>query len=647
MTDLERKLQEAAQKYYTDGTSDLTDEEFDNLVDQLRKEQPDSILFRVGWGYDVSSDNTPGMKRKHLYTTIGSLDKCHNLKELGKDFIGIHLDASTKLDGLSCVLYYENSLLKYALTRGDSFTGIDITDKVLKINPDFAVTKIPFTGAIRGEILMSFTNFEKFHELHSDAKNPRNSTAGIINGKDTFEDLKFLNIVLYTLVHDDETRPEVRPYAPSVTGTRQFIRDLFKDTSIEVVPYMEVCYPYTIEFGDLQFIEEMEKLKSKLYQDYPADGIVLSRENITCTNGNFNYVAKAFKFPAESKVTRIVDVEWNMGKTKIAVPKILLEPVQLSGTTVQACAGYNAQYIQENNLGPGSLVEVRKSGEIIPKIIKIHESTTAKLPDVCPECGHELVWEGVHLKCPNPECSSSIEQDLLIWLQYLVPTDNLGDTLKMKFINQMVDNRQIEDCSIESVMECKMKFDEDTPSSQFNTFAKMWNQLHDSNKKFDLVRALCALNVPRIGDLTAMKLARFPDLIQPVISTKTASTYNADSFPLSVFVNCIGSANAHSIQEHLSKFQRLALIEDRIIWSTGPKVEFKGKVAITGKLSVKRSDFEEELRRHGYEPSDTVNKDTKYLITDSPNSSSSKNTKASQLGIPKINEFDFRLKYLS
>ena len=83
MTDLEKKIQVAAQKYYTDGTSDYTDEEFDELVDQLRKEQPNSILFRVGWGYDVSEDTTPGQKREHKYTTIGSLDKCHDIKELG------------------------------------------------------------------------------------------------------------------------------------------------------------------------------------------------------------------------------------------------------------------------------------------------------------------------------------------------------------------------------------------------------------------------------------------------------------------------------------------------------------------------------------------------------------------------------------
>ena len=113
MTELERKIQEAAQKYYTDGSSDLSDQEFDALVDQLKESHPDSILFKVGWGYDISEDTTPGMKRNHIYTTIGSLDKCHNLKELGQDFMNVPVDVSTKLDGLSVVLYYENSLLEH------------------------------------------------------------------------------------------------------------------------------------------------------------------------------------------------------------------------------------------------------------------------------------------------------------------------------------------------------------------------------------------------------------------------------------------------------------------------------------------------------------------------------------------------------
>lgn len=633
MTELEIRIKKAAQEYYTDGSSDLTDAEFDALVDELKISQPDSLLFRVGWGYDVSEDNTPGMKRNHIYTTIGSLDKCHNLKELGQDFLNIPIDVSTKLDGLSVVLYYENSLLKYALTRGDSKVGIDITDKILKINPKLAHTRLSFTGAIRGEILMSYTNFEKFKELHPEAKNPRNSTAGLINGKDTFEDLNYLNIVFYTLVHEDGLP------ITSVACSREEIAKLFYEGDIEIVPNFSIEFTGSCDKDEDNRIQDtLYKLRDYLYRDYPADGLVITQEGIGCIKGTYNYTAKAFKFPAESKVTEIIDIEWNMGKTKVAVPRIILKPIELSGTTVQACSGYNAQYIKENNLGTGSIVEVRKSGEIIPQIIKIHKSTEAKIPTHCPVCGKPLSWSGVHVVCTNPNCSNIVEQDLLIWLQNLAPVDNLGDTLKLKFLNLLIEEELLEDLSIENIMNSKLKFSEEFPSVQFNNFAKMWNKLHSNEEKVSLASAIVACNIPRFGDITAVKFANYPDKIQKMLDAK-------DMYPFSFdLMKDIGTANTESLDKHFNKFLRLNLIRDKIIWKT-TTVESKGKVAITGKLSVKRSDFEKELRKYGYEPGE-ISKDTKFLVTDNPNSTSSKNKKADQWNITKITEGEFRSKYL-
>ena len=633
MTKLERKIQEAAQKYYTDGSSDLTDEEFDNLVEELRSSHPNSILFKVGWGYDVEDDNTPGMKRNHIYTTIGSLDKCHNLKELGQDFMNVPVDVSTKLDGLSVVLYYENSLLKYALTRGDSKVGIDITDKILKINPKLSHTIVKFTGAIRGEILMSYSNFEKFKELHPEAKNPRNSTAGLINGKDTFEDLSYLNIVFYTLVHEDG-------YPLSfVSLSRKLILSLFSEGDIEIVPSFSIEFTGSCNNDEDNRIQDiMYKLRDYLYRDYPADGLVITKEDISCNNGTYNYIAKAFKFPAESKTTEILDIEWNMSKTKVAVPRIILKPIELSGTTVQACSGFNAKYVLDNNLGTDSEVEVMKSGEIIPTIVNIHKSTHAVIPTHCPVCGEPLSWSGVNVVCNNLDCSNIIEQDLLTWLQNIAPVDNLGDTLKLKFLNQLVEEQLIDVLDIESIMSSKLKFSEEFPSVQFNNFAKMWNTLHDSESKVTLASAIVACNIPRFGDLTAIKFANYSETIQKILETQDIHPY---IFELTKY---IGTANTESLEKHFSKFLRLNLIKDKIIWKT-QNVESKGKVAITGKLSVKRADFERELRKYGYEPGE-ITKDTAFLITDNPSSSSSKNKKADQWGITKITESEFRSQYL-
>lgn len=645
MTELEKKIQKAAQDYYTNGSSEYTDEEFDALVDQLKVENPESELFKVGWGYKVSADTTPGVKRDHKYTLIGSLDKCHNMKELGSKFTDCWVNASTKLDGISIVLYYEEGELLYALTRGDGRVGIDVTDKILKIDSSLCVVNPTFTGAVRGEILMSFENFEKFKKIHPEAKNPRNSTAGIINGKDTFLDLPYLSVVLYTLVHDESYE-----VYPNIGVTRNRIKSVFeieKCLNTEVVKSTDIFIKPN--WSDDTLHEFMTSLKSDLYGKYPADGIVLTRYEAVNEANTYTYDAIAFKFPAESKITKIVDIEWNMSKTKFAIPRVILEPVHLSGTTVSACTGFNAQYIRDNHLGPGSMVEVCKSGEIIPYILKVIGFTHEKLPEVCPECGQPLSWNGVHLACTNENCCSSIEQDLLIWMKNLVPVDNLGDTLKLKFIRQMVDSNQLADCSIESVMNSKIHLEESTPSVQFNIFAKMWNKLHDPDTSFDLVHALMALNIPRIGDLTAIKFSQHPKEILKCLDESLNIRFNA-AFGTDTYLilkDLIGDANARSVSNNLNKLSRLKFIQDNIEWSIKDSVKSKGKVAITGTLSVKRVDFEKELRQNGWEPTDTVNKDVKYLITDNAAGQSSKNIKASKLGIPKVNEFEFRLKYLN
>ena len=234
-------------------------------------------------------------------------------------------------------------------------------------------------------------------------------------------------------------------------------------------------------------------------------------------------------------------------------------------------------------------------------------------------------------------------------MKNLVPVDNLGDTLKLKFIRQMVDSNQLADCSIESVMNSKIHLEESTPSVQFNIFAKMWNKLHDNNAKFDLVHALMALNIPRIGDLTAIKFAQHPKEILKCLDEALSSKFNpaigTDTYL--ILKDLIGDANARSVSNNLNKLSRLKFIENNVEWSIKDSVKSKGKVAITGTLSVKRSEFEEELRRNGWEPTETINKDTKFLLTSNPSGQSSKILKATKLGIPKITEYEFRLKYLN
>ena len=634
MTELELKIKDAAQKYYTDGSSLLTDAEFDALVDELKATNPDSELLKTGWGYDVKVDSTPGQKVKHKYGRAGSLEKCHNWDELKKDFKYTDIDISLKLDGISCVLYFDHSKLKQALTRGDGDVGIDITDKVSKIFPTVITSELNFTGAVRGELLMTFQNFEKFSAIHPEAKNPRNSTAGIINAKEWKDDIQYISLVVYTIVGE-----ESEPIYLKTADMRVRLCEMFGID--RVVP----CLTTEVALSENNFMKIMNDCRDNWYgRMYPADGLVITQPTYTYhSNGEITYNACAFKFPAESKDCKVIGVEWNMTKTRYAVPIIRIETTQLSGTSVSFCTGFNAQWIKDNNIGPGAIVTVCKQGEIIPGVTKVVKPTEPDLIDTCPVCGSKLEWNGVHLQCNNPNCANGILQDTLVWLQNIAPTDGLGDTLKEKMLNELVDLKVISDISIESIMECKEVLREDTDSAQRNLFAKMWNILHTG--QVDLVNAVVALNIPRLSFITASKFVDYTPLIKTIMEKADKEETLPSEEVLQL--QAIGNANATSVIENMWKMRRLKYVWDRVYNTLAydSKVAQKGKVAITGKLSVKRADFEKELRAAGFTPAE-ISRETCYLITDSPNSSSSKNAKADAWGIKKITEQEFRALYL-
>lgn len=628
---LEKKIKENAQKYYTDGSQSMTDAEFDSAVSELKKSKPDSELFTTGWGYNPDENNS-GKKFKHRYGLVGSLDKAHNWDELQKDLRDREIIASLKLDGLSVVLYYVDGKLDQALTRGDGRIGIDITEKVLYINSRLKEIDPTFTGGVRGEILMSNEAFERYAMDHEDAKNPRNTTAGLINAKEISPDLRLLNIVFYKVIgcNDDKF-------------------DDYKD----MLQYIDSqFFPNVVDYESVSLSEEdiiykMNYLRISWYGHYPADGIVLARNDLGRLTSSeigkmnrketnetiYTFVSQAFKFPSETKQAKVDCVEWSLSKTKYLIPKVKIEPTQLSGTTVQYTAGFNAEYIKDNKIGPGAVVEICKSGEIIPDIQSVVKTSDEfKLPTICPFCGEYLEWKGVHLYCPNPDCGHSKMSDLLIWCSKLVPIDGLGDKIREKFFIEIYGE---EYCTVDQIMKYPVLTRAKVPDLEKG---KQYQLFRDSllalfRNKFNIVTVLEALNIPRLGHETAKKLSKYPDIIRKLANNDENTFINLHTF--------IGNANADSINEHKDKFMRINFILDRdgIDWNVTESSNIR--VAITGKLSCKRADFEKELESIGITVG-SINNDTKYLITDDPNSSSEKNKKADKFGIRKITEADFR-----
>lgn len=629
--ELENRIKNLSQAYYSTGTSDVSDKEFDDLFDELREVDPDSeLLDEIGSGYEVELDTTPGEKFPHRYGLVGSLKKARTWKELEPLYkSGQLIDVSAKLDGLSVVLYYKCGRLVQAMTRGDGKIGIDITNKVKFImNAD--IGDLQFTGAVRGEIIMDNDSFDEFILKHPEAKSPRNSAAGLIGNKEITDDLKYLKICVYSVIGYDNG----------------FIGDVNLDVCNN---FIETHFPYTaprvyMYLSEDGYMDQFEELMSLWSEKLPIDGLVLSSIDIETDGNAIIQHSQAFKFKSEIAETKVLEIEWNLSKTRYLVPRIRVEPVELAGSTVQYCTGYNAKYVKDNNINIGSTLEIERRGEVIPNINKVisvnSDSDDPIHPDYCPVCSSLLEWKGVHLLCVNDSCSGASEQDLIVWLEFLAPMDNFGTVLKLKFLKNMFNHIP----SIEELMDSQKMC---IVSGRSGTHEKMFAQMIDTlvNSRIKLVDAIRALNIPRFGEITTEKLSKYPELVKSILDYAT-KPYCPEQLDTSYIESIIGQSNSVSLFENLSKFARLDLISNRIIWKEdNDKIEPKCKVAITGKLSVKRSQFESELKSAGFSVGD-MSKDTKYLITDDPNSASSKNAKANEWGIDKITELEFREKYL-
>ena len=615
MTELENKIIEASQAYYS-GNAIITDAEWDNLIDELRVINPNSEVFnKIGWGYQVQ-----GEKARHKYQTVGSLSKAREFKQIN-DTLLKDVIISAKMDGISAVLYYVDGKLQYALTRGNGTEGKVITDKIKKIK---GVKKLmpEFTGAIRGELIIDNEKWDEYVNNVGEYKNSRNAVAGIINKDDIDDTLNYVSFIPYNILGIEHMNEYV---------LNNMLRVHETDTQFDVLRYISFyfgkCVPYLYikEINDTDVLKKFYDTWSKIY---PIDGVVITSNKLSINNSVVTYNQQAFKFQSERKYSKVTNIDWNLTKTNKLVPTIEIEPIDLAGATITRVTAFNAKYVGDNHICVGATVEIERSGEVIPKIIRVvdtPDTTNSTIPTVCPICGNTLVLDGVDLVCNSVDCPNIDYRDLQQWVNIIGETDGIGDTLMFKFLDS-VNINNIDDLYSSDWLN-KIT---DTGVQVTKFITAMRKVLYES---VNIETALKALNIPRFGKVTCSKISNDTSLCKMLVSD-AISGYLSDKTKLGI-VNLVGIATANSVAENMRRLSKLKYISDRIIYKEAK--EEKGKVAITGKLSMKRADFEKLLADNGYTVS-TLTKDTMYLITDDPNSGSSKNVKADKLGIKKITE---------
>lgn len=624
---LENYIKDQADKYYTDGSNELEDAEFDALVDKLRQLNPMSPVLGTGWGFKVK-----GKKFKHKYCHIGSLDKTKCYKDINEIFKNKVTYISPKLDGLSAVCYYVHGKLIKALTRGDGEYGKDITDKLKLIEGD-SIKDSSFTGSVRGELILDKIGWKSIQQTSSsELIAPRNYVAGIINRDDITDDIKYVNFVTYKILGNENTELDYERRDDIL----RWLSSNFKH-SVPIY-YFESL---TEEFWNKWHVEIFNKFKELGYE---LDGLVLTPEIIPYDKKNmcFIYSEQAFKFESETTSTEIQSIEWNLSKNQRLIPVAVIKPVQLAGAVIQRVTCNNAKQVKDWGLGKGCQVVVTRSNEVIPQILSVVECSNDSLPEVCPVCHQPLEWNGVDLVCCNRYCPNIDRSDLEQWCTIIGQTDGLQWTTIQSYL-ELYNIHTIRD-----LYDSKDKVFNDFNSKKLSiTDTKMlqfFNKIY--NDPVSLYNVLLALNIPRLGSVTCKLLSKYPDLIFTIYRYaigEVVRNYTLDNLKQDL-INIVKTATTDEIIKNIDKFERLNYFYTgdnfRIICNYDAQKEVI-YVAVTGSLnSMKRKDFEKYIARYGYELTSNISK-CKYLITNNLQAMSSKSKEAEKYGIPKITEQQF------
>lgn len=409
--ELEDQIRKYQDSYYKDNQSLITDKEFDSLLKKLQSLEDkypqyaseDSPTKTIG--SDLSNQFE---KFKHTIPVL-SLENTYNLEEL-EEWTNKHSKESLyslewKIDGASIVLYYDKGKLQRAVTRGNGGVGDDVTENVKTIRSIPLSISDTSSISIRGEIFISFKDFEEFNNLFDNKyANPRNLASGSLKNKYPSETAKRpLNIFLYD-IHFSKDEIKI--------NTQKEVFEFLEKNKFPIAPGLEVVN--SKEFS--KKIPIWEKKKDKL--PFPTDGLVIKindlnyRETLGFTSHSPRW-ARAYKFDAIQKETTIEEITVAVGRTGKITPRAKVTPVSLAGTTVTYATLHNKDYIDELGVGIGATVLISKRGEIIPAVEKVIKKgkEVYPFPTKCPSCNSKLQKQGdsVDYFCMNTDCKDKLK----------------------------------------------------------------------------------------------------------------------------------------------------------------------------------------------------------------------------------------------
>ena len=647
--DLRAKINYHNYRYYTLDDPELSDAEYDQLMQKLIELEtqypefvtPDSPTQRVGStpldGFATITHQVPLLSLANAFNmsdVTSFVSRVQRLAEEPVDFV-----CELKIDGLAVSLNYESGVFVSGATRGDGQTGEDITQNLRTIRSLPLRLREPLDLNVRGEVYLKKSDFLALNKLREESgenlfANPRNAAAGSLRQLDPrVTASRPLSIFCYGI--GSISGQEVENHAD--------VLKLLEDLGLPVNRNYRVC-------RNLEEIEEYigEWTDKRTQLPYDIDGIVIKLNNLALQNklgttARSPRWAIAYKFPAEQAVTKVLDIEVQVGRTGALTPLAILEPVTVAGSTVSRATLHNVDFVEQKDIRIGDQVLIHKAGDIIPEIIRpLTEKRDGteqvfQMPTKCPRCGGEVIrpiGEAV-TRCVNTSCPAQILEGLIHFAS--------RNAMDIEGLGAAVSEQLIESGLVKTPADLYQLKEEDLlnlerfgPKSAKNLITAI-----EESKKRPLSRLVYALGIRLVGEEVSRELAAY---FQSMDRLQKARFEDLVAIPL------IGDKIASAVVVFFQEGRNVQLIESLrqagLQMTAEPVDEQRDNFlegltfVVTGKLtSMSRKEIEDQLRSLGANVASSVSKNTDYLIAGEK--AGSKLDRALELGTKILSEVEY------
>lgn len=635
MKELIEILNNASRLYYQYSTPIMTDFEYDKLYDELEKlEKETNTILSNSPTQNVEPEAIDSLVKVEHPAPMLSLSKTKSISELAS-FLGNQEGLiSWKLDGLTIVLTYKDGKLSSGVTRGNGIIGEVITENVKKFK-NIPLT-IPYKGTlvVRGEAVIKYSDFNKMNEeLDDDSsqyKNPRNLCSGSVRQLDSKVTAKRnVNCIIFALI-ESEKKFKLK--------SEEF--EWLKSLGFDVVEYHKVTS------NNLE--EQVLYFKNKINEyDIPSDGLVLLYNDIEYgkqlgTTAKYPKNAIAFKWQDETAETKLIDVDWLVSRTGLINPVAVFEPVELEGTIVSRASLHNVSILQGLSLGIGDTILVYKANMIIPQIAdNLTQSNSLTIPNKCPVCNHEARIissnDVKYLYCMNDFCPAKLVKRLSQFTsRNAMNIEGLSDAI----INKLADEGLIK--TYADIYNLK-RYKNDIIS--FEGFGeKSYDNLINSIEKsrnVKLANFIFALGIPDIGLSRAKLICKnYSNDINKIRNLTFEELSKIDGIGEIIAKEWIDTFNNEDFIKELELLLKEVNFTDTSIDNNQPLKDLT--FVITGSVNnfTNRDELVEYIESYGGKVVKAISNNVNYLINNDITSTSTKNTKAKELGIKIISEND-------